>query len=639
MAAEPVAPAPGSAEQRAVALAERIGAGLRSSGRPDVAEKLEAERASLENPEVTVVVAGETNRGKSSLVNALLGRAGLSPVDADVSTNAHLVFRHADPSVVRVLRDDGTSQEVAPGAVGEWASVAGNPANAKGVRAVDVGLASPLLAQGLCLVDTPGVGGLEAAHAEVTLAALARADALLFVLDASTPLTAPELAFLARATERISTVVFALTKVDAYRGWRTILADDRALLAQRAPRFAGAPVVAVSARLALRALATPDEALAAALRQESGIDALEAELERRVAGRARTLRLGNLLQAGASALATLTLPLLATIAAADGNPAVKKALEAEQERWRRYSEDATDWATSLNDRAQDLKLEVFGELSRSVLGLKRKYDERVGAWKREYREELPQELATDLQALAARLETTLADRTATLVGELVESFGLAHLDVALEDQPDDGLASVLALNTGAAIGSSARSQALVAAVPSLISTATGAAVRWGGVGVASAGAAGAGLSALLWPAALVASGLVVAGLVGANRMKVQHQQDAKALVAATLSEASAVIRQDLEERTLNVQRELRDELKKAFRQRGAEIKAALEEHKRVAEADRGKQQEAKRAASRRLQALKALRQEADQAMAALQASLPGEPAVPPSTAAEAGGVG
>lgn len=638
MAAEPIAPAPGSAEQRAVALAERIGAGLRSSGRPDVAEKLEAERASLENPEVTVVVAGETNRGKSSLVNALLGCAGLSPVDADVSTNAHLVFRHADPSVVRVLRDDGTSQEVAPGAVGEWASVAGNPANAKGVRAVDVGLAHPLLAQGLCLVDTPGVGGLEAAHAEVTLAALARADALLFVLDASTPLTAPELAFLARATERISTVVFALTKVDAYRGWRTILADDRALLAQRAPRFAGAPVVAVSARLALRALATPDEALAAALRQESGIDALEAELERRVAGRARTLRLGNLLQAGASALATLTLPLLATIAAADGNPAVKKALEAEQERWRRYSEDATDWATSLNDRTQDLKLEVFGELSRSVLGLKRKYDERVAAWKREYREELPRELATDLQALATSLETTLADRTTVVVGELVESYGLHQLDVALEDQPDDGLASVLALNTGAAIGSSARSQALVAAVPSLISTATGAAMRLG-MGAAGAGAAGAGMSVLLWPAALVASGLVVAGLVGANRMKVQHQQDAKALVAATLSEASAVIRQDLEERTLNVQRELRDELKKAFRQRGAEIKAALEEHKRVAEADRGKQQEAKQAASQRLQVLKALRQEADQAMAALQASLPGEPAVPPSTAAEAGGVG
>ena len=638
MAAEPVGSALGSAEQRAVALAERIVAELRASGRPDVVEKLEAERARLENPEVTVVVAGETNRGKSSLVNALLGCAGLSPVDADVSTNAHLVFRHADPPVVRVLCDDGTSEEIAPGAVGEWASVAGNPANRKGVRAVDVGLASPLLARGLCLVDTPGVGGLEAAHAEVTLAALARADALLFVLDASTPLTAPELGFLARATERISTVVFALTKVDAYQGWRTILADDRALLARRAPRFAGAPVVAVSGRLALRALATPDEALAAALRHESGIDALEAELERRVAARGRALRLGNVLQAGTSALATLTLPLLATIAAADGNPAVKKALVAEQERWQRYSEDATEWVTQLNDRTQDLKLEVFGELSRSVQGLKRKYDERIAAWKREYREELPRELATDLQALAARLETTLADRTTVVVGELVESYGLHQLDVSLEDQPDDDLASVLALGTVAAIGSQARAQALVAAVPSLLSTATGAAMRLG-MGAAGAGAAGAGMSVLLWPAALVASGLVVAGLVGANRIKVQHQQDAKALVATTLTEASTVIRQDLEKRTLDVQRELRDELRKAFKQRGAEIKAALEQHKRVAEADRGKQQKAKEAASQRLQQLKALRQEVDQALAGLQASLPSEPAAPPPVAAEVGGVG
>ena len=46
-------------------------------------------------PEVSsVVIVGETNRGKSSLVNALLSAPGLSPVDADVATSTYLVFQH-----------------------------------------------------------------------------------------------------------------------------------------------------------------------------------------------------------------------------------------------------------------------------------------------------------------------------------------------------------------------------------------------------------------------------------------------------------------------------------------------------------------------------------------------------------------
>ncbi|MGH3469656.1 MAG: hypothetical protein ACRDQF_18200, partial [Thermocrispum sp.] len=44
----------------------------------------------------SVVVVGETKRGKSSLVNALLATPGLSPVDAEVATATYLVFDHAD---------------------------------------------------------------------------------------------------------------------------------------------------------------------------------------------------------------------------------------------------------------------------------------------------------------------------------------------------------------------------------------------------------------------------------------------------------------------------------------------------------------------------------------------------------------
>ena len=44
----------------------------------------------------SVVVVGETKRGKSSLVNALLAQPGLAPVDAGVATATYLVFGHAE---------------------------------------------------------------------------------------------------------------------------------------------------------------------------------------------------------------------------------------------------------------------------------------------------------------------------------------------------------------------------------------------------------------------------------------------------------------------------------------------------------------------------------------------------------------
>ena len=125
---------------------------------------------------------------------------------------------------------------------------------AAGARArIEVTHPAPLL-QYVSLLDTPGVGGLDPAHATVALDAVERATALLFVADASAPLSQPELDFLVAASERVDAVVFALTKVDAYPGWRRIADDNRALLRAHAPRFADAPWFPVSARLAELAL-------------------------------------------------------------------------------------------------------------------------------------------------------------------------------------------------------------------------------------------------------------------------------------------------------------------------------------------------------------------------------------------------
>ena len=104
-----------------------------------------------------------------------------------------------------------------------------------------LGIDRPICSTVSPIVDTPGVGGLESGHAALTLQSLRDADALLFVLEAGAQIRAQELAFLQTAAARINRVVFAFTKVDIHRGWQTVMAANRQILSERAPRLADMP--------------------------------------------------------------------------------------------------------------------------------------------------------------------------------------------------------------------------------------------------------------------------------------------------------------------------------------------------------------------------------------------------------------
>ncbi len=228
------APAGDGAPSGALALVDLGLEAARAYGRPDLETRLSATRARLTDPAVRVMVVGEFKQGKSSLVNALV-QSTVCPVDDDVATSVPTAVHFAAaPEAAVVFEPDGAgdprTDPIDPADVGEYASEAGNPGNRRRVRSVDVGVPSPVLASGLVLVDTPGVGGLGSVHSAITMAALPMADALLFVTDASQELTAPELDFLRRAIELCPNVLAALTKIDLYPEWRRIGEIDRGRL-------------------------------------------------------------------------------------------------------------------------------------------------------------------------------------------------------------------------------------------------------------------------------------------------------------------------------------------------------------------------------------------------------------------------
>ncbi|WP_460850115.1 dynamin family protein, partial [Phytohabitans suffuscus] len=171
-------------------------------------------------------------------------------MDAAVATAAYLEFTHgADHGARAWLPGREDPVPLRQDELRDWATPFGRlPDGARPPRRIEVTHSAPLL-QYLSLVDTPGTGGLDPAHAEVALDAVEKATALLFVVDAAAPFATPELEFLIEASKRVNFVVFALTKTDAYPGWRTILQDDQAQLQAHAPRFGSAPWYPVSARL------------------------------------------------------------------------------------------------------------------------------------------------------------------------------------------------------------------------------------------------------------------------------------------------------------------------------------------------------------------------------------------------------
>lgn len=365
---------------------------------PDAAADLaELRRAHLTRP--GVVVVGETKRGKSSLINALLGVPGLSPVDAAVTTAAYLSFVPGETFTARAWLPGGEQIDI--DSLDQWAR------GRQRTRRIEVTHPAPLLRY-LTLLDTPGAGGLDPVHATIALDAVRRATALLFVADASAPLSQPELDFLAAATERVDTVVFALTKTDAYPQWRTIAEDNRSLLQAHAPRYAAAPWFPVSARLAELAL-TADTATRDTLAAESRIPALQHALVE-LAGRGHQLRLANVLRAAHRDLTRLRDAAEQRVRASAADPAATAATRAERAALAaRKRTESRQWTLKLNTEIQHARVAVVGQLRTRITEVQHDYARRIDAAKGEALTALPDDLDTRLQAVAAQMSAVLED--------------------------------------------------------------------------------------------------------------------------------------------------------------------------------------------------------------------------------------
>lgn len=398
---------------------------------PGAARSVERQRRA-HPPTPSVVAVGETNRGKSSLVNALLAEPGLSPVDADAATATYLVLRHAPEWAARACYPGRLAPvDFEPDELPRWVSAAHElPEGQLPPRHVEVCGPVPILER-LTLVDTPGVGGLDSTHGELATEAAADATVLLFVVDASAPFSAAELRFLATAADRVETVVFALTKTDRFRGWREVLDADRALLAEHAPRFADAAFLPVSARMFETAGRAPDDRAAATLRERSGVAELQTTLQELVVGRSAMLGEANALRALASALGEQQAALSARRRALSSGESEAADLRRRRDELTAERRSSTKgWQLTLRGEIQRVRVELGHGTGRRVRDAQARFRQRIDAAGRATLAELPREVDSALQVISRWVSATLADRLQRVTDTvLAELFTPEELDV------------------------------------------------------------------------------------------------------------------------------------------------------------------------------------------------------------------
>ncbi|MBT8224066.1 MAG: dynamin family protein [Dactylosporangium sp.] len=535
---------------------------------PDAAADLDAlRRRQMTRP--GIVVVGETKRGKSSLVNMLVGVPNLSPVDAAVATASYLEFTHATTHNARAHIPG--REEPVPLAISDlrdWATLLGRlPDGIRPPRRIEVRHSAPLL-QYLTLVDTPGVGGLDSLHAEIALDAVERASALLFVVDASAPFSQPELHFLIEASKRVNFVLFALTKTDAYPGWRTILADNQGQLHAHAPRFATAPWFPVSARLAEVAMTLP-AAAQTELVAESRIAGLQHALIA-LAGKNHLLRQANVLRGIRSDIIRLDQAIGERLKATDPDPAeVGRAKSERAAVAARKRTESRQWSLTLNTETQRARVEATSRLRGYITQLQETFLTRID--KGDDLKTLPQDVDRALCALSVRLSQDLEFRFRK-VGEraLAQVFSSAELHHVLR-QLNARLRH--ALGTKPRRDGSADSGMVVMSSAGMVMMGPNAVKL--GAGAIGIGSAAGGAAAIAIPVVGIGIGLAAGAYMIWKRKSATDKQQARTWLREVLGESRATLSDEITHRFTDLQYALTLALDEAIERRLQQLDAHI----------------------------------------------------------------
>jgi GTPase Era involved in 16S rRNA processing len=162
----------------------------------------------------TLAVLGQFKRGKSSLMNAIIGKE-LLPTGVLPLTSVITILKYGPAERLVLHRENALYPAELPiSELPDYVTEKGNPHNQKKIKAAYVELPVPFLRYGIEFVDTPGVGSAISANTETTYKFLPECDAVLFVTSVDTPMTDTEVQFLRNIKDYSGRIFFIVNKID-----------------------------------------------------------------------------------------------------------------------------------------------------------------------------------------------------------------------------------------------------------------------------------------------------------------------------------------------------------------------------------------------------------------------------------------
>lgn len=190
-----------------------------SDNLPLLPEELSILSTNLHKSDFTLVVSGEVNRGKSTFINAIIGRNILPNYDKETTAQVFKII-NSEEETFTVVYENGDRVPIKKEELSEYGTQIGKSSDlslGRRITFIEIKTHVENLPSGVTIVDTPGIGSTFKEHSEIAREFMRQADAVIYLCSSKHPIIKVDIDFIKNTIlplPAIPNVLFVMAKAD-----------------------------------------------------------------------------------------------------------------------------------------------------------------------------------------------------------------------------------------------------------------------------------------------------------------------------------------------------------------------------------------------------------------------------------------